>query len=102
MYLYARMTKVVSSCLNQDQFVISLTATVSISLFDTLHSNLALTHIARAVMSSLDFLPDLEKGMETEDGNPLVGLAIAAINAILYVLDQFKNLVTWCTITFPG
>lgn len=34
--------------------------------------------------------------------NPLVGLAVAAINAILYVLDQFKNMVTWCTITFPG
>jgi hypothetical protein len=39
---------------------------------------------------------------EMEDGNPLVGLAVAAIHAILYVLDQFKNLVTWCTITFPG
>lgn len=71
-------------------------------MFDTLHSILTLAHITQAVMSSLDFLPDLEKGMETADGNPLVGLAIAAINAILYVLDQFKNLVTWCTITFPG
>jgi hypothetical protein len=42
----------------------------------------------------------LEAG--TRPGNPLVSLAIAAIKAVLYVLDQSKNLVTWCTLTFPG
>lgn len=36
------------------------------------------------------------------EGNPLVSLAVAIIKAVLYVLDQFKTLVTWCTITFPG
>jgi hypothetical protein len=41
-------------------------------------------------------------GLENGKSNPLVGLAVAAINAILYVLDKFKNLVTWCTITSPG
>ena len=51
-------------------------------------------------MSSHETAPG--SGMSLKDGNPLVGLAVAAINAILYVLDQFKNLVTWCTITFPG
>jgi lysophospholipid hydrolase len=35
------------------------------------------------------------------EGNPLVSLAVAMIKAVLYVLDQVKNLVTWCTITFP-
>ena len=51
-------------------------------------------------MSSHETAPG--SGMSLKDGNPLVGLAVAAINAILYVLDQFKNLVTWCTMTFPG
>ena len=37
----------------------------------------------------------------TTEGNPLVSLAVAMIKAVLYVLDQVKNLVTWCTITFP-
>jgi len=41
-------------------------------------------------------------GLISGDSNPFVRLAVAAINAILYVLDQFKNLVTWCTITYPG
>jgi len=39
---------------------------------------------------------------EGRAGNPLISLAVAAIHAVMYVLDQTKNLVTWCTITFPS
>jgi hypothetical protein len=46
-------------------------------------------------------LPSVD-GIVSGKSNPLVGLAVTALNAILYVLDQFKNLVTWCTLTFPG
>lgn len=45
----------------------------------------------------------MSKGLPlATEGNPLVSLAVAVIKAVLYVLDQVKNLVTWCTITFPG
>jgi hypothetical protein len=39
---------------------------------------------------------------EGRAGNPLISLAVAAIHAVMYVLNQTKNLVTWCTITFPS
>lgn len=55
-------------------------------------------------MSSLFGADDAAPPVATVNGNrnPLVSLAVALITAVLYVLDQFKNLVAWCTITFPG
>lgn len=40
-------------------------------------------------------------GSLEEHGNPLIGLAVAAIQAVLYLLDAIKNLVAWLTITLP-